>query len=123
MRGSDRDPGLFVERMAKVAKQEGIQWALTGGAGAYELDRFYRGEEIVVFVPNLTRDLQQQLKLLPDRQGPITFLRMFSPGILWPGSTALPIAHPWLLYAELLEQEDARALEAAREIRTRHLSK
>jgi hypothetical protein len=123
MRGPDRDPGAFVERMAEVAKQEGFQWALTGGAGAYELSRFYRGEEIVVFVPSLTKDLQQKLKLLPDRQGPITFLRMFSPGILGPGSTAHPVAHPWLLYAELLQQEDARALEAAREIRTKYLSK
>jgi hypothetical protein len=123
MRGADRAPDAFVERLAKVAKQEGIPWALTGGTGAYELDRFYRGEETIVFIPNLTKDLQRQLKLLPDRQGPITFLRMFSPGILWPGSTVHPVAHPWLLYAELLQQEDARALEAAKEIQTRYLRK
>jgi hypothetical protein len=119
MRGQDSAPDAFMERLAKVAKQEGIPWALTGGTGAYELDRFYRSAEIVVFVPTLTRGFQQQMKLLPDRQGPITFLRMFSPGVLWPSSTAHPVAHPWLLYAELLQQEDERELEAAKEIQTR----
>jgi len=121
MSAKDRDPDAFVERFSEVAKQNKLPWALTGGAGAYSLDRFYRGGETALFLPTLSKQLQQELLMLPDHQGPITFLRLFSPLVLWPGKTSRPVAHPWLVYAELLLQDDPRALEAAREIKNRYL--
>lgn len=120
-RAKERDPDAFVRRFADFAKRNDILWALTGGAGAFELDRFYRGEETAVFVTRLTAGSQQQLMLLPDPQGPITFLRLFSKELVTPHAPH-PVAHPWLVYAELLQNDDPRALEAAKEIREKHLS-
>ena len=68
-------------------------------------------------------ELSSQLRLLPDRKGPITLLRLCSPHVLWRDSERRPVAHPWLLYAELVQKDDARALEAAGEIRKIHLNR
>jgi hypothetical protein len=120
-RSQDRDPDLFVRRFSHFAKEHSLQWALTGGAGAAALDRFYRGEETSLFMGKAPGDVSRLLTLLPDRKGPITLLRFFSPLTVFPRSEGYPIAHPWLLYAELLQNNEPRALEAAEEIRERYL--
>jgi hypothetical protein len=120
-RSQDRDPDVFVNRFADFAQGHTLDWALTGGVGAAALDRFYRGEETSLFVNNASYDVSRLVSLVPDRKGPITLLRFFSPLIVLPRSKGQPIAHPWLLYAELLQHNDPRALEAAEEIRDRHL--
>lgn len=43
-RSAERDGDAFVERVAAMAARRGMKWALTGAAGAYELERFYRGK-------------------------------------------------------------------------------
>jgi hypothetical protein len=120
-RSQDRDPDLFVKRFADFAQEHTLDWALTGGAGAAALDQFYRGEETSIFVCKTSRDVSRLLSLLPDRRGPITLLRLFSPLVVLPRSKGQPVAHPWLLYAELLQHNEPRALEAAEEIRERYL--
>jgi len=124
-RSAGQDPEEFVERLAAVATRNDLKWALTGGPGAYELDRFYRGEETPVFIGarTITEQLKRELKLLPDTRGPITCLHLFGDAVLWTGPTRRPIAHPWLIYAELLYQGEPRSLEAAEEIRKNHLEK
>jgi len=120
-RGPDRDPNLFVKRFADLAQQHNLDWALTGGAGAAALDQFYRGDETSLFVGNTPRDVPRLMSLLPDRKGPITLLRLFCPLVVLPRSKGQPVAHPWLLYAELLQHHEPRSLEAAEEIRERYL--
>jgi hypothetical protein len=39
----------------------------------------------------------------------------------WRVERGLPVAHPWLIYAELLHEGGARAIEAATEIREKFL--
>ncbi len=120
-RSQERDPERFVERFAHYALQHNVDWALTGAAGAAELDRFYRGDETVIFIGDPSDAVPRQMALVPDRNGPITLLRLFSPLIVFPRSEGMPTAHPWLLYAELLLHSEPRALEAAEEIRTRYI--
>src|SRR5262249_26794774 len=122
-RSAEREPDAFVERTATVTGKHRLKWALSGAAGAYELERFYRGEETQLFINvGATRaELQQDLKLLPDKHGPITLFEFFGDVVLYPGKRERPVAHPWLIFAELLYQGDARALEAAEEIREKFL--
>ncbi len=120
-RAAETDPEKLLDSVAALATNHDLKWALTGGAGAYELERFYRGDDTPIFISHVKGDLPRLLKLLPDRHGPVTFFRYFGSSILWPGSTHRPVAHPWLLYAELLHQGGARALEAAEELRRRFL--
>ena len=124
-RSSDREPDEFVERTARVTSEHRLKWALTGAAGAYELDRFYRGEETQLFldVAGITDGFQRDLKLLPDKRGPITLFKFFGDIVLYPGTRPRPAAHPWLIFAELLYQGEPRAIEAAQEIREKYLTK
>lgn len=124
-RSAERDPERFVEQMETVASNQGVRWALTGGAGAYELDRFYRGEDTQLFfgAQTVSDALRRDLRLLPDKRGPITCFRLFGDSATYAGTTKRPVAHPWLIYAELLYQSQPRALEAAQEIREKFLAK
>jgi hypothetical protein len=122
-RSGEREPGVFVQRVAEITAKHGLRWALAGAAGAYELERFYRGETTQLFlgVDTIGDELQRGLKLLPDKAGPITLFRFFGDVVLYPGTRPKPVAHPWLLFAELLFEGTPRGLEAAEEIREKFL--
>ena len=122
-RSAENEPDAFVERVAIVASKHGLKWALTGAAGAYELERFYRSEETQLFLRAgaIRGELQRDLQLLPDKHGPITLFKFFGDIVLYPGPKKRPVAHPWLIFTELLYQGDPRALEAAEEIREKFL--
>jgi hypothetical protein len=120
-RAQEPDPQMFVRRFAMIAKREQLPWALAGGPAAYALEKFYHGDQIPIFVNQPTRELQQELKLVPDTRGSVVFLRIFGNLVLWKTAGELNIAHPWLIYAELLNQGEPRALQAAEEIRENYL--
>jgi len=116
-----QDQKAFLDRFAETAGQMRAKWAVTGAPAAYLLDRFYREADVPAFVEGYTQTLQRALRLVPDRQGPITLFRPF--GRCWVGQliAGVPVAHPWLVYAELLHRGEPRALEAAEHIRERFL--
>lgn len=120
-RPQQSDPDLFVQQLVFTAKERNINWALTGGPGAYALKRFYRGQQTPIFVEQATQDFLRELKLLPDSRGPVTLLQAFAKTVFWRGVVDPPVAHPWLIYAELMHQGDRRALDAAEEIREDYL--
>src|SRR5262249_42878385 len=103
-------------------KKLGTQWSLTGGPAAYELNHFYRGNEIPVFIDNFSDELARELPLLPDVHGPITVLRPFGALQYWETIGGKPLAHPWLIYSELMYSNDPRAHEAAIDIREKFLN-
>ena len=41
--------------------------------------------------------------------------------VFWRTVDAVPLAHPWLIYAELMFEPDPRAHEAAAELRQEYL--
>lgn len=116
-----RDPDGVLQEIARVAKHVNMEWAVAGGPGAYALERFYRGEDIPVFVAPIAPAFQRSLKWVPDRNGPVTLLRGFGQRWVWRGVDGVQIAHPWLIYVELLLAGEPRALEAAEQIRETYL--
>ncbi|MBI1874169.1 MAG: hypothetical protein HYS05_09815 [Acidobacteria bacterium] len=120
-RAPERDPQAFVRGLADTAAQANTKWAVTGGVAAYEIDRFYRGEGVTLFVDPFTPALQRELRLVPDRHGPVTILRGFGQKWKWRTVNHVDVAHPWLIYAELLHDGHPRALETAAQIRETHL--
>ncbi len=93
----------------------GVQYSLTGGPAADLLQHFYRAPEVTLFLKPPGREIEQQLRLLPDREGPITILRAFGDLVFWEEREHHMLAPPWLIYAELLNSKDPRAHEAAQE--------
>jgi len=120
-RALERDPELLLRKLAASAKRSRVDWAVTGGPAAYTLERFYRGEDVPLFIRRLSSELQRELKLVPDAHGPVVVLRAFGNLLAWRNVDDLVLADPWLIYAELLESGEPRALEAADQIREKYL--
>lgn len=120
-RAPERDPDRLLGQIATAAKRAGVPWAVTGGPAAFRLERFYRGDQVPVFLTHIGPELQRELRLVPDRDGPVVLLRAFGQLLGWRAVDDVMIAHPWLVYAELLQHREPRALEAAAEIREEYL--
>jgi hypothetical protein len=119
-RALEKDPKLLTNLLAQELAAAKIQWALTGTAGEYQLENFYRGETTTLFVADFPREIQHRLRLVPDPHGPVTLLRTFADLVVW-RKEPLPVAHPLLVYAELLHQGGPRDLEAANLVREKYL--
>jgi hypothetical protein len=120
-RPAETATGRLFRQCGVAATHHEIGWAVTGAPAAYALQRFYRGEQIPILVSHATPDFQRELKLAPDLAGPVTLLRAFGRHCVWRTVGTLPVAHPWLIYAELIHQGDPRALEAADHLREEYL--
>jgi hypothetical protein len=97
---------------------------VTGGFAADALTGHFRGEQLSIFAKDeVINDLTKQLQWLPSRDGDITLFRLFSPAAILerrPG-VKMPVAHPLLVYAELVFQGSERELETARILYQREL--
>ena len=101
-----------------------IAWALTGGFAADILTHHFRGEQLSLFAPEWPLELTRRLKWLPFERGAVTVLRKFSPLVAFDldSSRSQPIAHPLLVYAELIFQGRERELETANILYDKYLS-
>lgn len=108
----------------KVVEAKRITWALTGGFAANLLTRHFRGERLGLFVAESPLDFTRRLKWLPSPQGPVTVLRQFSPLVVFTPKHPVdaPVAHPLLVYAELVFQGQERELETAKLLYDRYLA-
>jgi hypothetical protein len=68
------------------------------------------------------RPVRRKLRIIPDKSGPLIFLRSFGTVPFWRETGPLPLAHPWLIYSELMYSSDPRAHEAAEEIKREFLA-
>ena len=101
------------------AAEDTPTWAFGGGAAAWRLTGFYRGEQIVVHLRQEAPDLPKRLGALRDEEGPLTLLRAPGP-VAFAGAEPGTVA-PLLVYTELLHLGGKRAAEAATEVRKRYL--
>jgi hypothetical protein len=115
-RFAEKNASDFLKRLGGHTPP-GIRYSLTGGQAAETLQHYYRGPEVTLFLDPPTRDAIRQLRLLPDRQGPVTILKAFGEMVFGEERKRQRLAPPWLIYAELLSSKDSRAHEAAGEFR------
>ncbi|MBM3221317.1 MAG: hypothetical protein FJZ38_22040 [Candidatus Rokubacteria bacterium] len=120
---AEKDAGANWQHLREVLRQRQIAAAVTGGLGADELTHHYRGETLTAFVSDLPKGVLQQLRWLPSPTGPITLLRQFCPAVLWSTGGEQQVAHPLLVYAELLHSGRERERETARMIYERYLER
>jgi hypothetical protein len=120
-RAPEREPERLLEQIDRVVKGIEPVWAVTGGPAAYALQRFYRDDQVPLLIPRLTPEGQRELRLVPDREGPVVLLRAFGTRCAWRRLGDLGVAHPWLVYAELVHRGEPRALEAADLVREEYL--
>jgi len=117
----DKNAHAFLNRLRKQSTPA-VRYALTGGPAANLLQHYYRGPEIPLFLTSADRSTLQELRLLPDREGPVHLLRAFGELVFWRKHQGYMLAPPWLVYTELLSTSDPRAHEAAEELRQEFLA-
>jgi hypothetical protein len=117
-RVADPNP-IHLEKRIAQAFGARTRWVWGGAAAAYRLTKHYRGEETLVHADDLPPDLPTQVRAMPAKDGQLTILR--APGPLAFTGPAPHVAHPLLIYAELLLQGRDRERETAAEVRTRYL--
>lgn len=120
-RALEREPERLLGLIARLARRDGLGWAVTGAPAAFALQRFYRDDQVPVFLQELRPEAQRELRLVPDREGPVLLFRGFGTHYAWREAGDLWVAHPWLIYAELVHRGEPRALEAAAQIREEYL--
>ncbi|HWE51794.1 MAG TPA: type IV toxin-antitoxin system AbiEi family antitoxin [Bryobacteraceae bacterium] len=114
-RARDKSGELFLGRVQDRVSSD-LRYSLTGASAAFILQQFYRSPDIALFVESMYRAAPQALRLLPDREGPITLLQAFGEVVFWQERQHHMLAPPWLIYAELCASADPRAHEAAEEL-------
>lgn len=107
-----------VSSLANYTADKDENWALTGGFAADELLHHYRGQKLAFYVSDWwSTAVLKELPIIPVSGGDITVLRVFSPRVVETPkalTTEHPLAHPLLIYAELLYQGMDRDMETAR---------
>jgi hypothetical protein len=121
-RSPERDISDFLTKLPTAVGESPPSYAVTGGPAAELLQHFYRGPEFPLFLRDGGPTIQRQLRLLPDRQGPIVLMRAFGEVVFGEEVSSIRLARRWLIYAELLNAEDPRAHEAAVEFRREFLA-
>lgn len=111
-------------KLQKEAEAARISFAVTGGLAADLLTRHFRGDQLEFFVSEWPAELTRRLRWLPSQQGPVTVLRQFSHLVFFAVKEPVnfPVAHPLLVYAELVFQGRDRELEAAKLLYNRYLT-
>lgn len=99
-------------------------YALTGGVASDVLSPYYRGPTVEIFInPEMQKFVQKNLNLIPAMNPNVTLLKMFSPKIIFEEYKKYSVAHPLLIYAELLYKNSDRARETAERIYNQYLQK
>lgn len=120
-RHADKTTEEFLARLSRAAIGHKIAYALTGGPAADALLHIYRTPDVPLFVPTNDTATLRDLRLMPDRQGPVTLLRAFGPVVYWRELEGTTVAPPWLIYTELLTGVDDRDREVAEDLRRKLL--
>lgn len=107
-----------VQRLERTRGDAAGRWAWGGGAAAHKLEGHFRGELTVIHLERPWPELPKQLKAVRAEEGNLVLLGVPGPAAFPIGAdAALHLAHPLLVYAELLAMNHERAQEAATELR------
>jgi hypothetical protein len=120
-RSAHQDLDDMLADLREAFRDLSTRWSVTGGPAAYVLQKFYRGLELPIFVDSFVDQLRRGLRILPDKAGPLVLLRSFGTVPFWRETEPFPLAHPWLIYSELMNSSDPRAHEAAEELKREFL--
>lgn len=94
------------------------QWRWGGGAAAMRLTGLYRGDLTLAYRLDPDPDEVREPPLVRDADGDLVLLR--APGPLALESPEPDVAHPLLVYLDLLTEGHERAREAAAEVYRRY---
>ena len=114
---TQQDTTEFERRVEAAPPPE--PWAWGGAAAAARMVPHYRGDRTILHAAHLDQAFLREARVLPAREGNVMVVA--PPCALGLEGQAPHLAHPFLIYAELLAEHNERAREAAAMIHTRYL--
>lgn len=111
------DPRELESLIARIC--EDSVWALGGSAAASRMLSVARGTETVVHMAEVPADLLLKLRAVPAPNGSLTVLQ--TPGTLAYQGVSAHLAHPLLIFSELLSSSEPHVARTASELRRRFL--
>lgn len=131
--GSFRTRQTELSQIADELTSKKTVWALTGDRAADLLTGYLKGGRLVLFLEVGVSEPVGKLKWMASQDGNIEALRLFSRAALFDGVKLAypttvrrgewPVAHPLLVYAELIHSGGDREREAARLIYERYIAR
>lgn len=117
------DPTDILNDFNKRLEGTNARWALTGGQAANKLTHFFEPNTLTLFVDPRAEMLLREEPMLPDRNGNITLLNLFADTAIADNviDMATPLATPFLIYAELLNEGGPREAETAEMILEKYI--
>jgi hypothetical protein len=113
-----RPRARLLKEIGAYFRDQRLPWALTGAEAAFRLTHHYRDEHVVIFAPRELTDFEETVGCMPDPNGDLHLLRHFCEKVQEPKKgPGLPLAHPLLVYAELLADGTERAIETGQVLR------
>ncbi|MDI6817518.1 MAG: type IV toxin-antitoxin system AbiEi family antitoxin, partial [Actinomycetota bacterium] len=106
----------LVAGLDKIATNNQMMWALTGKVAADAFTHHLLPNKLTFFAKNWTQDYERELRWAPSGRGNIIVLDMFASSVLYQNKRLnypFPLAHPALVYAELLADGTDRERETA----------
>lgn len=116
-----KDIEQIMDMLKKYFTGRTRRFAITGTQAAYCLQRYYRDNRLAFFADAVGVDLARHLKLVPDMNGTITHLNLFTDALITDICKAFPLTHPLITYAELLNDGTDRERDAANMLYEKYL--
>lgn len=116
-------PQEILQAVAQRLEGAGGKWAVTGGMGARELTQYLEPDTVTLFVDDRARlKLGEEPMLRDETGGNVTLLRLPDPTFIADKTQGpWPLATPFLIYAELLQDGGQREIETAQLIYERFI--
>ncbi|MCK4655018.1 MAG: hypothetical protein KAU01_11305 [Candidatus Cloacimonetes bacterium] len=119
--GTYRISPTMWQQTADILKINNFKSVFTGGFGAEMLTQYYQAKIMDIFITeNEVAKVKNKLRLLPAEDYNLRLFNLFSDEIIFKYNGE-NIAHPLLIYAELIYQGGDRELETAEIIYNRYL--
>jgi hypothetical protein len=100
-----------IEAHVATAMGDHHQWELTGTSAAWKMVRHYRGSRVSIQIDGDVGDVKKRLRAIPDPAGELVILQGLGP--LAKKGTQDGLAHPLLVYSELMTSVYDREIETA----------
>ena len=100
-----------MERHVHAALDGTYDWQLAGTSAAWKMTHHYRAGNVCIQTAGNEAEIRRQLRAIPDQNGPFSMLRSIGP--LAVNENDPTLAHPLLVYSELMTSGDDRAIETA----------
>jgi len=114
----------FTKMFEEVGRKKQLEGIVVGGEYAGDrLTGYLRARALNLYVPvNRANAVRRVLRLAPSQEGNINLYEAFAQSLGEPRGRSRPaIAHPVLVYAELLATDDPRCGETALRLKEKHL--